>query len=653
MCTPRPTTTSLTFYSSRSKSLPVDTFRQVKFAMFCLGDRAYGPQFCAAGRKLAVRLLQLNATTCCEIGYGDDGTPDGGVFADCDAWIQEHLLPTVLPTTSETTSQLPGVTNPVPAYRVSQTSQRPDYDPADSSKIEEWEQPKYEQFYSVYFHSLAPRNAYNYIHGVRQTVENNHVRPDSHHKPLPASLLVGTIATNDRITAEGWEQDTRHLRWELSVPPQSQRSPTSNDSLPYRAGDVAVILPANSEDFVLSFLNVLPAKVRDAADVPLLLDYIAANQSAVVWGIGYAHWPKRLTLRGWLTYCADIRALPEREDLRALALCCSLSHSLGVEQRNKLISLSETRQSALYVDYVLREKRTWVDVLYDFDSLRHSESKLSLESLFSLLGPMRPREFSIASSPRNELLQMRSESGAGQLGWGVELCVAVVEGTTRRGRLFQGLCSHYLSRRGLPGHSRVRLWIRPGSFGELPLQLNQAASSSSEPRFEQPILCIGAGTGVAPLRSILQERAATRSTACSLRATDAEARVCSADEASDNVLVFGCRQYNADFYYRSEWSELEQRKCLKLWTAFSRDQERKVYVQEILRTIDVSRNYIARHVIERGGAIYIAGGPKMAAAVKEVILASVREFLGGDNPKAVQLLSRCQSAGLYRVEAWS
>jgi len=71
------------------KSLPLDQFKGLTFALFCLGDRAYGPNaFCAAGRKLAARLVQLSAVPYCKVGYGDDGTPNGGVFRDLDSWLE-------------------------------------------------------------------------------------------------------------------------------------------------------------------------------------------------------------------------------------------------------------------------------------------------------------------------------------------------------------------------------------------------------------------------------------------------------------------------------------------------------------------------------------------------------------------------------------
>jgi sulfite reductase alpha subunit-like flavoprotein len=88
-----------------------------------------------------------------------------------------------------------------------------------------------------------------------------------------------------------------------------------------------------------------------------------------------------------------------------------------------------------------------------------------------------------------------------------------------------------------------------------------------------------------------------------------------------------------------------------LLTAFSRDQVRKIYVQKILREGN-GGNLIADHILQRGGAIYIAGGPRMARGVKEEIVEVLSEQLGGEK-EANRLLNKLQRAGRFSVEAWS
>jgi sulfite reductase alpha subunit-like flavoprotein len=169
-----------------------------------------------------------------------------------------------------------------------------------------------------------------------------------------------------------------------------------------------------------------------------------------------------------------------------------------------------------------------------------------------------------------------------------------------------------------------------------------------------PVLCIGAGTGIAPLRALVQEREAV----WSLSHPDAfSAPIIATTEAKrpfyhDQVLVFGCRKKEADFYYQDEWSSLVESGRMMLLTAFSQDQWHKVYVQQVLAS-EFGREQIARHILECGGAIYIAGGPKMARAVIDVVVESLSSHLKCEEKEARKILTKLQNLGLYSVEAWS
>ena len=90
-----PSNGRVTWNKLLKKSLsPSSTFAGTNFALFALGDRNYGPDaFCAAGRKLAARLVQLGARPVCDVGYGDDGSSNGGAFADLDVWLDGRLFP--------------------------------------------------------------------------------------------------------------------------------------------------------------------------------------------------------------------------------------------------------------------------------------------------------------------------------------------------------------------------------------------------------------------------------------------------------------------------------------------------------------------------------------------------------------------------------
>jgi sulfite reductase alpha subunit-like flavoprotein len=594
------------------RSLPSDLFCDVSFALFCLGDRAYGPQFCAAGRKVAVRLLQLGAKSWTEVGYGDDMRSGGGVWADLDDWIHDHLLPSL-----ESYNGVNGASNNVQPEESDTNVIESPYqveiidDNMVSNDAEECQKPEFQRHYKPFFQHLAPRTAYSY------DTDLNRIRDKQNNQ---CSLLLAKTIENKHLTPTEWTQETRHLSLQTACvfgeTTSNRPYAWSLDALPYQAGDVAAVLPKNTNEEVKRFLNVLPQTIQVVADKVLAITF--TNNEKATLGIAYPHWPHQCTLRGWLTYAADIHALPEREDLRALSALCSLSHEHGAAQAERLVHMSETKGSALYVEYILREKRSWADVLYDFDSLRSPDSRLTLHVLLSLLSPLRPREFSIASSPREQLLMAQD---APTVGFGIDFCIAVVQGKTPLGRFYHGLCSHYVSR--LDTDSWVRLWIRPGTFDKLPL-----ASPVSIESPLLPVLYIAAGTGIAPIRGLIRERQAsqslTKAPTSALNSINNDIVACTNNWDQCDILLFGCRKEAIDFYYRDEWHDLVRQNMLGLVTAFSQDQWHKIYVQQKLREMDESGSgWIQQHILARQGSIYIAGGPKMARAVQQEIVEAI------------------------------
>ena len=638
-----------TWKSLLKKSLSKTILQGARFALFCLGDRAYGPQFCAAGRKLAVRLMQLGMTNKCEVGYGDDNTPNGGVFHDLDRWIETQLLVSL-----EGNKQIDERPQPIvqSAIKCSDYTVTIQATPTQASSTEpEWQQEWCQDSHRSFLASRSPITAYTY-HGYQRGggANNFSINPP----------LIGHVESNERLTASDWEQNTRHIRLRVRNPNSGAHDETdsTSDTLPYQAGDIATIFPCNPPEEVTRFIETLPTAIQCQVDRHLDLNYQKEGQLEASFGGAYPSWPRQCTLRGWLTYCADIHSLPEREDLRVLSQFCSPQHAMFEAQRDKLFSLSETSQSALYVDYILREKRCWTDVFYDFDSLCHGDSKLTIEALLTLLPPIRPRDFSIASSPSHEMLQVKQQQSTASVdGFVVELCVAVVEGTTPLGRAHHGLCSHYLWQLQT-NLSQVRLWIRPGSFAGLPL--TPQSKNNEQQWFENPVLCIGAGTGIAPLRALILEREAVKQLS-QLRERDlgkGKATEAMPDgttgillDECDNLLVFGCRKKDSDYYYQKEWNQLQEAGRLLVLPAFSRDQAHKIYVQQVIKA---NSDAILKHILENDGAIYIAGGPSMARYSKEELIEGTTRLLGEeDEKKANMLFKKLQVRGRFSVEAWS
>lgn len=168
------------------------------------------------------------------------------------------------------------------------------------------------------------------------------------------------------------------------------------------------------------------------------------------------------------------------------------------------------------------------------------------------------------------------------------------------------------------GPVQVPLWARSGglTFPQTP---------------DTPVIMVGPGTGVAPFRAAVQERVAQGRT--------------------ENFLFFGCRQRDQDFYWEAEWKELEERGCLRLVTAFSRDQERKVYVQHRLRELGPLVWELLDH---RGASFYLAGNAKyMPADVSEALTSIFQEEGGLSAPEAAAYLASLQRTLRFQTETWA
>ncbi|EAU63065.1 sulfite reductase [Stigmatella aurantiaca] len=113
---------------------------------------------------------------------------------------------------------------------------------------------------------------------------------------------------------------------------------------------------------------------------------------------------------------------------------------------------------------------------------------------------------------------------------------------------------------------------------------------------------IGPGTGVAPFRAFLQERAETGG-------------------KGRNWLFFGEQHFRSQFLYQTEWQEALKKGALhRISLAFSRDQAEKIYVQQRLR--EAGRDVYAW--LEAGAHLYVCGeaqrmAPDVHAALIDII----------------------------------
>lgn len=126
------------------------------------------------------------------------------------------------------------------------------------------------------------------------------------------------------------------------------------------------------------------------------------------------------------------------------------------------------------------------------------------------------------------------------------------------------------------GEVKVPVFIRKSQF-RLPT------------KSEIPIIMVGPGTGLAPFRGFIQERQFLRD---------------GGKVVGDTILYFGCRKKDEDFIYREELEQYVQNGTLTLKTAFSRDQQEKIYVTHL---IEQDADLIWKVIGEQKGHFYICG----------------------------------------------
>ncbi|KAH9827921.1 NADPH--Cytochrome-P450 reductase [Teratosphaeria destructans] len=153
----------------------------------------------------------------------------------------------------------------------------------------------------------------------------------------------------------------------------------------------------------------------------------------------------------------------------------------------------------------------------------------------------------------------------------------------------------------------------------------------------KPIIMIGPGTGVAPFRGFVQERAQMAK---------------NGEDVGKTILFFGCRKSNEDFLYEDEWKQYKQDlgDKFELITAFSREGPNKVYVQHRLREHADEINKL----LEQKAYFYVCGdAAHMAREVNEVLAQIISEKRGVSKQKAEEIVKGMRASNQYQEDVWS
>ncbi|WVQ97522.1 NADPH-dependent diflavin oxidoreductase 1 [Kwoniella sp. CBS 9459] len=401
--------------------------------------------------------------------------------------------------------------------------------------------------------SISPSNGDRTSAPVRQEDRARHHDYVNGLPSKPDDWVWATLKKNERVTKQDWWQDVREIELEFDDP----------ETTPYAPGSICSLQPQSSSEDVDEFLEMMD--LVSQADDPLTVESLLPEQPLP------SHLPPSgspTTLRSLLTNHLDVRCSPRKsffEWLRRLS-----PDEREQERLDEFIEDPDEIHS-----YATRPSRSIVETLADFRNTR-----IPISHILEILPPLRRRQFSIASS---------WEAHPGK----VQLLVALVEYKTNLKIPRRGLCSQWLDK--LTVGTRIPIYIGPPTL-------------SLPPNPETPVILVGPGTGVAPMRAFVEMRVA--------------------QGAADNTAVyFGCRSVYADYFFANEWKQYAEQ-GVNVQVAASRDQEEKVYVQHLIKE---NKEEIKKWVVDKEGWVFISGSSNaMPREVREAIAWCISNEGAGD-----------------------
>ncbi|WP_130393697.1 bifunctional cytochrome P450/NADPH--P450 reductase [Cupriavidus agavae] len=404
---------------------------------------------------------------------------------------------------------------------------------------------------------------------------------------LPAGTQAFTVTGNQELV-----RDPAGL-WDFSVeaPRTSTRSITLQlpPGVTYKAGDHVAVWPRNAAELVELLCE------RLGLDPEAIVTLAAPAGGARGLPVG-----EPLPLRQLLTHFIELQDVVSRQTLRALAQATRCPFT-----RQALERLASDTPGEGYADQVAARRLGILDVL-----TAHPAIALTVPQLLACTVPMRPRFYSIASSPL----------AAPDV---VTLLVGTVWAPALSGRgQFRGVASTWLQ--GLAPGTMVSAAIRTP---------NPPFAPASDPA--APMLLIGPGTGIAPFRGFLEERAAQR--AAGMAVTPAQ-------------LYFGCRHPDHDWLFYDDVARWTEAGVVAVHTAYSVVPGAARYVQDLVwqRRAEVWTQ------LQAGATVYVCGdGRRMAPAVRQVLI-DIGVEQGGMTPEAASAwFAGMVEAGRYRQDVFN
>lgn len=386
-------------------------------------------------------------------------------------------------------------------------------------------------------------------------------------------LCIGKISANIRITAEDHFQDVRHIIIE------------SETLLDYAPGDTLALYPPNDDRSVDLILQLQPHWAA-VADKPL-------SFSANLYVEGGFIDSLVMTLRNLLKYHLDLNSIPRRTFFGLLFHFVDASTENGKREKEKLYQFSMLEESEGLYDYANRPRRLILETIMEFET----DLRIPIEYILDLIPLIKVRLFLIASKP--------SPSS-------VELVVAIVEYKTTLWRIRRGLCTKWLKQ--LQPNSPLVFSVRVSNL-----------SFKSELELKPPIIMIAPGTGIAPMKSLVEAEIGMRPL----------------------YLFQGFRDLQKDYLFSALWKQLEERAQLTVFNSISRNPKWKYkYVQDRLIA---EKDLVRRLIWDENAIVFVCGS---SGNMPRQVRITLMEILKGSTENPENYLLDLEKEGRYIQETW-
>ncbi|WP_298274980.1 cytochrome P450 [uncultured Bradyrhizobium sp.] len=396
------------------------------------------------------------------------------------------------------------------------------------------------------------------------------------------AVQMKVLANTELQTKDGAhpsERSTRHIEVELPA------------TLKYRVGDHLSVVPRNDPtlvDSVARRFGFLPAD-------QIRLQVSEGRRAQLP--VGNAVSVGRL-----LTEFVELQQVATRKQIQIMA-----EHTRCPVTKPKLMAYvgDDDASAERYRSEVLARRKSVFDLLEE-----HPACELPFHLYLEMLSLLAPRYYSISSSPAGEAQHC-------------SVTVGVVEAPASSGHgIYKGVCSNYLARR------------RAGDTVHATIKETKAGFRLPDDN-AVPIIMIGPGTGLAPFRGFLQERAARKAQGATL---------------GPAMLFFGCRHPEQDFIYADELRAFAADGVAELYTAFSRAEGPKTYVQHLV----AAQKDRVWELIDKGAIVYVCGdGGKMEPDVKATLMSIYRERSGADADAATRWIEEMGTRNRYVLDVWA